>query len=57
MTRKESWIFDTAKQKPLTTEEANAIAKVEFEKHCGRPHPWEGAQPWVIAAIKAARAA
>ena len=28
----------------------------DFERR-ERPHPWEGAQPWVIAAIKAARAA
>jgi len=39
---------------PLSDEQADAIALVEFERHCGRPHPWEGAQPWVIAAIKAA---
>lgn len=39
-------------QEPLTGEQADAIAKASFEKHCGRPHPWEGAQPWVIAAIK-----
>lgn len=39
---------------PLTDEQADAIALESFERHCGRPHPWEGAQPWVIAAIKAA---
>lgn len=39
---------------PLSDEQADVIALVEFERHCGRPHPWEGAQPWVISAIKAA---
>ena len=39
---------------PLSDEQADVIALVEFERHCGRPHPWGGAQPWVIAAIKAA---
>lgn len=37
---------------PLTDGQADAIAQASFEKYCGRPHPWEGAQPWVIAAIK-----
>lgn len=39
---------------PLSDEQADVIALVEFERHCGMPHPWDGAQPWVIAAIKAA---
>ncbi len=39
---------------PLTDAQADSIAMAAFEKHCGRPHPWKGAQPWVIAAIKAA---
>ena len=46
----------TPKDYALTDDQANAIALAAFEKHCGRPHPWEGAQPWVIAAIKAAGA-
>lgn len=35
----------------ITREQADAIAKASFEKLMGRPHPWEGAQDWVIAAI------
>jgi len=45
----------TTVQQALTDEQANEIARASFEKHCGRPHPWEGAQPWVIDALKTAQ--
>lgn len=36
-----------------TLPSANDVAKASFEALCGRPHPWEGAQPWVLAAMHA----
>lgn len=33
--------------------DANEIAKQSFEALCGRPHPWEGAQDWVLHAMRA----
>ncbi len=34
---------------PVTATKANEIAHRHFERHSA--YPWEGAQPWVIAAI------
>lgn len=40
----------------MTNNDINELGRQVFEKHCGRPHPWDGLQPWVIALVRAARA-
>lgn len=35
----------------MTSDQLDEIARAAFERHNGRPHPWEGALPWVIAAM------
>ncbi len=36
----------------MTEDQVNDLAKRNFERLCGRPHPWEGVQPWVLAAMR-----
>lgn len=36
----------------MTNDRLDEIACAAFERHNGRPHPWEGALPWVIAAMR-----
>jgi hypothetical protein len=38
----------------MTNKQANELAKKHFERLVGRPHPWEGVQPWVLAAMREA---
>lgn len=38
----------------MTEEKANEVAKRCFERLVGRPHPWEGVQAWVLAAMREA---
>lgn len=38
----------------MTNDEINELGREVFEKHCGRPHPYEGLQPWVIELVRAA---
>jgi len=36
----------------MTDDQLDEIARAAFERHNGRPHPWEGALPWVISAMR-----
>ena len=41
----------------LSTEQIHALGRQVFESYHGRPHPWEGVQPWVLALVRKAIAA
>lgn len=36
----------------MTDDQLNEIARSAFERYCGREYPWEGVQPWVLAAMR-----
>lgn len=38
----------------MTDDQINDLGRQVFERHCGRPHPFEGLQPWVIALVREA---
>lgn len=38
----------------MTNDDINELGREVFEKHCGRPHQFEGLQPWVIELVRAA---